>query len=70
MQDQHAIWLQAHKQVFSATVHTRNSTSNRVLLECCHIHEVAQLRLSHAHTGDRLTRKALCQTATDGFYFW
>jgi len=70
MQDQHTIWLQTHEQVFGAAIHTRNRPPNRVLVERCHVHEVAQLRLPHAHTGDRLAREPLCETATNGFHLW
>ena len=48
MQNQHIIWLQTHEQIFSAAIHTGNRPPNRVFLQGCHVHEVAQLRLPHA----------------------
>ena len=64
------IGLQTHEQIFSAAVYTGNRPPNRVLLQGCYVHEMAQLCLPHAHTGDRLARESLGETATNGLHFW
>jgi hypothetical protein len=62
--------MQVYEQVFSAALHTGDRPPNREFLEGCHVYQVAQLRLSHAYTGNRLARESLCQTATNGFHLW
>jgi hypothetical protein len=70
MQDQHMGGLQTHKQIFSAAIHAGDRPPDGEFLESCHVYQVTQLRLAHAHTGNRLVREPLCQTATNGFHFW
>jgi hypothetical protein len=64
------IWLQAYEQVFRAAIYTGNGSPNREFLKGCYVHEMAQLCLPHAHTGDRLAREPLSETTTNGFHLW
>ena len=54
MQHQHAVWLQAHQQIFGATVHAGNGTTYGLRMQGRHIDAVAQLRLTHPDASDGL----------------